>query len=157
MYYPRRGYFVTALHIEDLEEIYELRAALEERAARRALPTLDELALERIASAVRDCANAAIEADVVAELEANRRFHFSILESPDQPHTMRLIRLLWDSTEAYRALYYNSPAERRASIQAHDRILQAVRERDVERLVVELNDHRNRALAVLSEILTKAT
>jgi DNA-binding GntR family transcriptional regulator len=36
-YLPRRGYFVTELAIEDLEQIYELRQLLEARAARRAL------------------------------------------------------------------------------------------------------------------------
>ena len=78
-YRPRRGYFVTELRSEDLEEIYGLRALLEERAARRALPTLDEDAVERIALAARDCYDAAAADDVIAELEANRRFHFAIL------------------------------------------------------------------------------
>lgn len=152
-YLPRRGYFVTALEMHDLEEIYELRSILEARSARRALQTLDDQALERILLAARDCANAVDAGDVAAELEANRRFHFEILESPEQPHTMRVIRLLWDSTEAYRALYYNSPAERRKSLEAHDRIIAAVRDRDAERLVAELAAHRDGALAVLREIL----
>ncbi len=152
-YRPRRGYFVTELRIEDLQEIYELRRVLEDRAARRSLPGLDEQALERIALAAKDCFKAADAGDIAAELEANRRFHFAILESGDHPHTMRVIRLLWDSTEAYRAMYYNSPAERRASIAAHDRILDAVRARDADRLVAELDDHRARALEVLRGIL----
>jgi DNA-binding GntR family transcriptional regulator len=152
-YRPRRGYFVTELRVEDLEEIYELRRLLEERAARRALPTLDEDALERIALAARDCYDAATADDVIGELEANRRFHFAILASPDQPHTMRHIRLLWESTEAYRAMYYNSPAERRHSIDAHDRIMAALRDGDADRLVAELDAHRGRALTVLCEIL----
>jgi DNA-binding GntR family transcriptional regulator len=152
-YLPRRGYFVTALQIKDLEEIHELRSVLEARAARRALATLDEDGLERITLAARECAEAVEIGDVAAELEANRRFHFAILESPDHPHAMRLIRLLWDSTEAYRALYYNSPGERRISIEARDRIIEAVRARDCDGLVAELEAHRNRALAVLREIL----
>src|SRR6202035_5499215 len=110
---------------------------LEERAARHALPTLDDDALDRIALAAKDCADAAEAGDVAAELEANRRFHFAILESPDQVHAMRLIRLLWDSTEAYRALYYNSPDERRAALDAHDRIVAAIGRRDPDRLVAE--------------------
>ena len=152
-YLPRRGYFVTALDIGDLEEIYELRSILESRAARRALASLDEQGIELIVLAARECAEAADAGDVTAELEANRRFHFAILESIDHPHEMRLIRLLWDSTEAYRALYYNSPAERQNSVDAHQRIVAAVRDRDAERLVTELDAHRARALIVLREIL----
>jgi DNA-binding GntR family transcriptional regulator len=155
-YLPRRGYFVTALQIGDLEEIYELRSVLETRAVRRAIESLDDDALERIVLAARECVDAVEAGDVAAELAANRRFHLAILDSPDHPHTMRLIRLLWDCTESYRALYYNSPAERRRSTEAHDRIVEAVRERDADRLVAELDAHRERALTVLREILAPA-
>jgi DNA-binding GntR family transcriptional regulator len=152
-YLPRRGYFVTELRIADLEEIYALREVLEARAARHALPTLDDDALQRIAGAAQDCVHAAETGDVAAELAANRRFHFAILEAPDRPHVFRLIRLLWDSTEAYRAMYYNSPAERKQSVHAHDRILAAVRAGDADRLVAELDAHRTRALDVLRDVL----
>jgi DNA-binding GntR family transcriptional regulator len=154
VYRPRRGYFITELHAADLQEIYALRALLEERAARRTLPSLDEDAIERIALAARDCASAAERGDVAAELEANRRFHFGMLESPDQAHTMRLIRLLWDSTEAYRAMYYNSPEERAKTVEAHDEILAAVRRKDVDVVVTALNEHRQQALLVLTRILS---
>lgn len=156
-YRPRRGYFVTELRAEDLREIYELRALLEDRAARSAVPVLDEETLERIALAAEDCARAAQAGEIAAELEANRRFHFAILTSEEHPHAMRLIRLLWDSTEAYRAMYYNSAAERRHSLSAHGSILAAVRERDADRLVAELDAHRTRALAVLEGILGKCS
>jgi DNA-binding GntR family transcriptional regulator len=68
---------------------------------------------------------------------------------------MRLIRLLWDSTEAYRALYYNSAAERGATTEAHERIIAVVRGGDLRRVVFELDDHRARALKTLSAILAK--
>jgi DNA-binding GntR family transcriptional regulator len=152
-YQPRRGYFVTALHMEDLVEIYELRQILEERAVRQSLPSLDEDALERISIAAADCVRAAEAGDIAAELEANRRFHFGMLESPEQPHTMRVIRLLWDSTCAYRALYYNSPDERQEAVRAHERILSALHRRAADELVGELNAHRSRALEVLVRIL----
>lgn len=154
-YLPRRGYFVTELRAEDLEEIYGLRQVLEERAVRRALPTLDDDAVQRIELAARDCRAAAEAADVAAELDANRRFHFALMDAPEHPHTLRVIRLLWDSTEAYRAMYYNSPEERRAAIGAHDRILEAVRGRDADALVHELDAHRGRALEVLAGILPR--
>jgi DNA-binding GntR family transcriptional regulator len=155
-YLPRRGYFVTELHVEDLEEIYELRAMLEEHAVRHSLPLLDDDVLQRIALAARDCVDAAERGDVAAELEANRRFHFALFDAGDRPHHMRMIRMLWDATEAYRAMYYNAPEERRAAIDAHDRILEALAERDAGRLVAELDLHRGRALAFLRGILADA-
>jgi DNA-binding GntR family transcriptional regulator len=155
-YFPRRGYFVTELRIADLEEIYELRRLLEERAARHALPTLDSERLAWIELAAQECELAAQRGDVTAELQANRRFHLAILEADDQPHTLRMIALLWDSTEAYRAMYYNSPAERRRSVQAHRRILEALRRRVADDLIEELDRHRERGLAVLRSILAQA-
>lgn len=152
-YRPRRGYFVTELDIAEMREIYELRELLEERAARKALPLLEADGLERIELAARDCVDAASAGNVAGELEANRRFHFAILGSPEHAHTLRLIRLLWDSTETYRALYYNSPQSRDESLQAHDRILAAIRDRDADRLITELDIHRSRALERLAGIL----
>src|SRR6202000_2634772 len=52
-YLPRRGYFVTELDVDDLREIYDLRALLEDRAVRRTLPLLDDEALARGAVARR--------------------------------------------------------------------------------------------------------
>jgi DNA-binding GntR family transcriptional regulator len=152
-YLPRRGYFVTELDIADLEEIYGLRASLEGRAARLALGNLDAAGLERVELAAGDFVQAVRSGEVLAELAANRRFHLAILDSPDQPHTMRLIRLLWDSTEAYRALYYNLEDERYSAVEAHERIIEALRQRDAEQLVAQLDAHRERALTVLRQVL----
>ena len=43
----------------------------------------------------------------------------------EQPHTLRVVRLLWDSTETYRAMYYNAPEARHEAIAAHDRVAYA--------------------------------
>jgi DNA-binding GntR family transcriptional regulator len=152
-YQPRRGYFVTELDLADLREIYELRRLVEGRAARGALPLLDEDAHERISLAARDCVEAVDRGDVTAELEANRRFHFAVLDAPGQVHTMRVVRLLWDSTETYRALYYNDPADREDSLAAHERIVAAVMGVDGDRLVAELDAHREAALQRLADVL----
>jgi DNA-binding GntR family transcriptional regulator len=69
---------------------------------------------------------------------------------------MRVIRLLWESTDPYRALYYNLPDERIVTIRAHTRILEADRNRDPDRLVTELDHHRGRALELLRTILSDA-
>jgi DNA-binding GntR family transcriptional regulator len=155
-YIPRRGYFVTELHIEDLEEIFELRRLLEGRAARHAAEQLDDDVVERMADDARECSAAAAAGEVARELAANRRFHLGLFEVAGEPHLMRLVRLLWESTEAYRALYYNSPDMRRAADEAHERILAAARDRDPDRIVAELDAHRTAALDELRAILLRS-
>jgi DNA-binding GntR family transcriptional regulator len=156
-YKPRRGYFVTELRLEDLTEIYELRRLLEGEAARDALPLLDAEGIARIEGAARECAAAARSGEVAAELEANRRFHFGMLESPGRAHTVRLIRNLWDATESYRAIYYNSAGSRAESLRSHERILAKLRDGDAEALVAELDAHREAALRQLGAILAAPT
>ncbi len=154
-YQARRGYFVTELRMADLREIYDLRWLLEQRAVRKALPHINDQELERIEEAARGCVASVRDGDVAGELAANRRFHLAILEPCGQPHLMRLIRMLWDSTEAYRAMYYNLAEERAASLKAHDEIIAAVRDREADALVRALNAHRERALTVLGALLSE--
>lgn len=149
-YHPRRGYFVTELRLADVEEIYALRALLEGEAIVAALPSLDDAAVARIAAAADACATAADVADL---LDANRRFHFSLFEASGRPHLVRLIRSLWDATEAYRALYYGVDGGRTASARSHAEIVAALRGRDAAAAVAAQARHRDQALAALRGVL----
>ena len=46
------------------------------------------------------------DADVAAMTAANRRLHFALYEASGRPRLVRLVRILWDATDVYRALYY---------------------------------------------------
>lgn len=107
---PRQAVeFASAVGASD--EVTNVMALAVSEAVRgaRALPLFGEDALERLQVAARECVNATQTGNVMAELEASRRFHFAHLESPDPPHTVRVIGLLSNSTEVYRAMSYNSP------------------------------------------------
>jgi DNA-binding GntR family transcriptional regulator len=50
-------------------------------------------------------------------------------------------------------MYYNAPEARREAIDAHDRIMDASRAHDTDRLVDELDSHRRQGLQRLEGIL----
>lgn len=148
-YRPRRGYAVTELDLHELEEVYALRRTLETQALRRGVPRARPEDLAALAEAAAACRGAA----PAARLSANRRFHALLHGLAGSRPLARLIDLLWDSTEAYRALYYALPGEADAADRAHRELLAAVAARDAER-AVELQDaHRERALRRLRETL----
>lgn len=149
-YRRRRGYVVTELDIHELEEVYALRRLLESEALRRGVPgatVADVGALEAAAETWRDATDGA------GRLAANRHFHRLLHELAGSRPLSRLIDLLWDSTEAYRALYYTLPGEAAEADRAHRAILDAVASRDAERAVALQDVHRERALERLREAL----
>jgi len=152
-YRPRRGYAVTELDLDDLEEVYRLRRLLESDALRRGIPRTTDAdlhALEEADNAFR----AAVAADDVAErLAANRRFHALVHGLARSAPLSRLIDQLWDTTEAYRALYYALPGEPGEASRAHRDLLAAVAARDPERAIAVQDAHRERALARLRRAL----
>lgn len=145
-YRPRRGYAVTELDLGELEEVYRLRKVLETDVLLRGVPRATPADVTSLEAAADDCRSAAARGDVAGQLAANRRFHNRLHALSDSRPAARLIDLLWDSTEAYRALYYALPGEAAAADEAHRAIIAAVRAGDPERVVVLQDGHRARAL-----------
>ncbi|MSO57492.1 MAG: GntR family transcriptional regulator [Thermoleophilia bacterium] len=154
-YRPRRGYIVTELDVAQLEEVYRLRRLLETDALTRGVPHVrpdDITALEQDAS---DCRTAAAVGNVVAQLAANRRFHDRLHALAGSSTLARLIGLLWDKTEAYRALYYSLAGGPDEADAAHKALIEAVAARDAARVIALQDAHRERALDALRVALQR--
>ena len=112
IYRPHRGYFVAELDLDDLREVYRIRDLLESEAVRVAVPQVTEQELAALATALDDVENASAAGDLVRMAEANRRFHFGLIEAAHLPRLSRLVRVLWDATDVYRSLYYADEGHR---------------------------------------------
>lgn len=152
--HPHRGYFVAELSVADLREVYHLRALLERAALTAAVPLLDEADVDVIAGLCEDVDTAAREGDVLAMAEANRRFHFALFDAAALPRLSRLLRQLWEATDAYRALYYQQSVNRSRVLEEHDSMIAALRDRDVDRVVALHDEHRAQSVAAVETMLT---
>lgn len=153
VYRPHRGYSVAELALSDLLEVYRLRQLLESEAATVAAREFTEADLARVVDAHHDVEKAADEGEVASMISANRRLHFAILEPSGMPRLLRMVRTLWDSTDAYRAVYYNSGQNRTRVREEHEAIVRAVQDRDAATLVSQLDDHRQHAVESLRETI----
>ncbi|RCW43947.1 GntR family transcriptional regulator [Halopolyspora algeriensis] len=153
VYEPHRGYSVAELSLSDLLEVYRLRDLLESEAATVAARKFTDTDLARVLDAQRDVESAADGSDLVGMITANRRFHFALLEPAGMPRLLRIVRTLWDATDAYRAVYYNSDVNRARVRDEHERIVQAAKQRDAEALTTLLDTHRRHAVDALRATL----
>ncbi|MFC8508649.1 GntR family transcriptional regulator [Streptomyces sp. NPDC057411] len=153
VHHVHRGYFVAELSLDDLEEIYRIRRLLETEAVRAAAHRLPEGMLESLQRIQGEVERAAAAGDVAAMAEANRRFHFALIEGSGMPRLVRLIATLWDATDAYRSLYYTEVSHRDLAVHEHRAVISALVEGDTEATVRWLDEHRDHAVAALREVL----
>jgi DNA-binding GntR family transcriptional regulator len=152
-YRPRRGYAVTELDLDELDEVYRLRQLLETEALRAGIPLVTAADLDALRNDASACLAAGLRGDIAGQLAANRRFHDRLHSLAGSRPLSRLIDLLWDSTEAYRALYYTLEDETAESDRAHRAIVDAVEREDTEAAIALQDAHRNRALQRLHSAL----
>lgn len=145
-HHPHRGYFLVEMSVDDLAEVYSLRELLEAEALRQAVPLLSDVDIEVISEILDEVESAARAADVVSMAEANRRFHFAIFDAAGMPRLSRLLRQLWEATDAYRALYYEDPGNRDRVQHEHRAMIAALRARDAQELIRQQDSHRARTV-----------
>ncbi|GGR26403.1 GntR family transcriptional regulator [Streptomyces roseolus] len=153
VHHVHRGYFVAQLSLADLEEIYRIRALLETEAVSRALTLRPDGFHETLAGIQREVERASKAGDVTAMAEANRRFHFALIEACGMPRLVRMITTLWDSTDAYRSLYYTDPAHRSQAVHEHRAVLSSILHDDKANALRWLDDHRAHAVTALRAVL----
>ncbi len=149
-YEPHRGYTVAELSAADLDEVYRLRELLEAEAIRQAVRRLTADDLVRIRAAGKALHAATKAADMEGITDANREFHFALFEACGQPRLVRLIRQLWDATEVYRAVYFQSVANRKLVLHEHDALEKALVARDAKAAIRIMDEHRRNAVSRLA-------
>jgi DNA-binding GntR family transcriptional regulator len=152
-YVAHRGYFVTQLSLPDLLEVYRIREILEAEAVRVGLPQMTTEDVDRLTEAEREVQAAAAAADVAGMTQANRRFHFALIEACGLPRLVRILGLLWDATEVYRSVYFTEPGNRERVDAEHHELVAAVKAGDIARAVEVLDEHRRHAVAALRLLL----
>lgn len=127
---PRKGSFVVPLQLDDLQQIFELRLALECLSARLAAERITEDELRRLEDLIDRHRH--INEDAAAHVRVDRAFHLGIAAATRNEYLVRVVERLLNL--ALRLLYMSgSPMARVGEIFSEYRaILNALRRRDGE-------------------------
>ena len=157
LYSPRRGYFVAQLSADELVETYRIRDLLETEATLRAVGALTKDDIARMRGAIRDMERANRNDDLAQLTAANRIFHFTVLDAAGMPRLTSIVRVLWESTDRYRSLYFATPQHRRRVNSEHRAIMAAVARGDAATAVELMREHRHHTLEALCRALPGQT
>jgi DNA-binding GntR family transcriptional regulator len=126
--FPHRGAIVRKLSADELQDIYDVRAVLEEMATRLAVPFLTEETLTELKSIVEQIDDSA--GDVAKTVKLNHQFHLTLYAASGRSHLGEIIRILRNRVQHYLHVFIveselghnpKSQGEHRAILEACER------------------------------------
>lgn len=146
---PRRGFTVTELDADDIEEVYDLRILLESHAVRLAVPLITDEDLQNLEELYARMVTAASGDELLAGREA---FYSRLYSITGRPRLVAQISRL--RQEIARSLRW--PTLQHAP-EHHERFLEAIRAGDAEAAAAQLASHYRRVAILIRRYLRDAS
>jgi DNA-binding GntR family transcriptional regulator len=139
--FPHRGATVTRLSADELQDIYDIRATLEEMATRLAVPFVTKATLAELTSLVEQIENHLN--DVATLVKLNHQFHLTLYAASGRRHLCELNRILRYRTQHYLHVFIvEVELGHLPQIQGeHRAILEACKRGDAEQAAALMHDH----------------
>jgi DNA-binding GntR family transcriptional regulator len=139
---PNRGAAVRSHSVEDLDDLYQLRALLEGYSTRRAATRLSEEAIRGLRESCERFDDLLETAADMSELvKENLVFHQTILDSAGSARLAAMVRQVIELPLVYRSYIWYSPEQQRISAHYHWQITRALEARDAERAELVMKEH----------------
>lgn len=146
---PHRGAVVSSLSPEEIQDLYDIRIALESLAVRLAVRHLTDADIARLEKLLRAMDR---ESDPAQWLDMNLDFHRALYAASKRTHLCTLIDTLRRNTERYLRIYAKSMGRLHKAQAEHRKILAAYRRQDETGAANALRDHLQNTLRGLLAI-----
>ncbi len=133
---PRKGAIVSEITVSDLENVLEVRMALEELAVKRACKRITRRQLEELEQLSADFERALQGDDVGVYAQADVRFHDAIYLATGNIRLVQILNNLREQMYRYRMEYLKDHQAHKYLVQDHEEIVWALQHRD-ERTALE--------------------
>jgi DNA-binding GntR family transcriptional regulator len=138
---PRRGATVRSYAVDDLDDMYQLRAVLEGYAARRAATRIARDDLARLEESCARFDRLRAEDDLRDLVKENLFFHNVILEAAGSGRLGPLVRKVIEVPLVYKSFYWYSPKQKLISQHYHKQLTRALGAGDAKRAEMIMTEH----------------
>lgn len=140
---PHKGVRVAEISLDEAEELYRIRAALEGLAAKLVVENLNQGestdALKKLEKLVQEMHSLQQKNKLKELANLNTEFHMTLYTAARSPRLYRMIAGLWSSFP--RDALWVIPGEAERLIGEHEAILAGLQERDAGKAVQAISDH----------------
>ncbi|HAJ33069.1 MAG TPA: hypothetical protein DCK79_06820 [Candidatus Atribacteria bacterium] len=150
---PRKGAVVSNITTKEIENIFEIREAIEPLAARKSFSKLSITELDKIGKKFEEFINKHVDSkNRIQYSELDEKFHIYIVKNCDNEKIIELLSNFEEHVRWFRAFYPNKSSFN-WSIKEHLKIIDAIKNNDRELFIKRLIQHlRSSRQRLLSEI-----
>ncbi len=141
---PRRGAVVCRVELDEIDEIYEIRAALERLVAKRACERATEVEIEEMDRELLCAEMELASGDLYAAGKHTLQFHALLNRTSRSPRLVAMLRSLDERLGAFRNRSMHQPGRAEGAMRQHRAILEALRRRDVREMQRWIEEHAER-------------
>ncbi|MBP2651066.1 MAG: rspR 3 [Firmicutes bacterium] len=146
---PRRGTYVSNLSIRDVNEVFEIRTALDVLAAELAAERITEEELERMERLLVQISEHIDSGDVDKIVEADGKFHDILYQASRNDRLVGIINNLREQFTRFRAISMAYPGRLKNTLEEHRRLVEAIAQRDAELAKEYAREHMENAEQIL--------
>ena len=128
---PRRGAQVANITEKDLNDVLEVRIALENMATEKACTRMTEEEMGKLWLAAKDFERMISDGNLVRLAEADVAFHEIIYRASDNKRLNQVLNNLREQMYRYRVEYLKEEETRNLLVKEHEELTRAIRARDV--------------------------
>lgn len=151
---PRKGAYVAGLSIKDINEVFEIRGALEALAAGLAAQRATQEEIEEMEHNVFMGTSHWESSDLMKTIELDTKFHELIYSASRNNRLLNLIKELREQVQRFRTTTLAVPGRMKFAVDEHKRILDAIAERDVAAAQKAASEHIESAENALLEVIS---
>lgn len=130
---PRKGAEVAKMTEKDMEDVLQIREALDELAAKIACEQISEEQLEELVATMHEFEESTKTDNVKKISEADVKFHDIIYQSTGNPKLVNMLNNLREQMYRYRVEYLKEEQTRNLLVSEHEELVKAIREGDVQK------------------------
>lgn len=151
---PRKGAYVAGLSIKDINDVFEIRGALESLAAGLAAQRATDEDIKEMELNLAMEASHFETSDLIKTIEEDTKFHDLIFNASKNSRLLGMVKELREQVQRFRTTTLAVPGRMKFALDEHKAIVEAIANRDIEAAQKAASEHIQSAEAALLEVIS---
>ena len=150
---PRKGAIVAGMTEKDMQDVLEIREALEELSVQVACDKITDEEIAKLQKNMKNFEHSLKSGDLKKMAQADVEFHDVIYQATDNPKLINMLNNLREQMYRYRVEYLKNPQNHEQLLKEHEAIYKGIVEKDKDAVTNMIRRHISNQVDVVKNII----